>query len=62
MPKVIEAPAATVRVREAHQQAVRARRAMIAELARRHGIKWCLYNFRHNAASRIMPTGVRRAT
>jgi integrase len=44
-------------VREAHQRAVRERRANIAELARRSGTKWCLYNFRHSFATRLLEAG-----
>ncbi len=45
-------------VSAAHQQAVRARRRSIAELARVRGKRWCLYNFRHSFATRLLEAGV----
>jgi len=44
--------------REAHERAVNERRAAVAELARRHGTRWCLYNFRHSFATRLLESGV----
>jgi site-specific recombinase XerD len=45
-------------VRESHQRAVLERRRRIAELARRHGTRWCLYHFRHSFATRLLESGV----
>ena len=43
--------------RAAHEQAVHRRRERIAELAREHGTKWCLYHFRHSFATRMLEAG-----
>lgn len=43
--------------RAAHEEAVRHRRERIAELAREHGTKWCLYHFRHSFATRMLAAG-----
>jgi integrase len=40
--------------RTAHEQAVRRRRERISELARENGTKWCLYDFRHSFATRML--------
>jgi len=40
-----------------HEEAVHSRRERIAELAREHGTKWCLYNFRHSFATRMLESG-----
>ena len=44
--------------RAAHEQEVLHRRERIAELAREHGTKWCLYHFRHSFATRMLETGI----
>jgi integrase len=41
----------------AHERLVRRRREQIAELARAHGTKWCLYHFRHSFATRLLEAG-----
>ena len=38
-------------------EAVLRRRERIAELAREHGTKWCLYHFRHSFATRMLEAG-----
>src|SRR5262249_21367656 len=43
--------------RAAHEQAGLPRREPVAELAREHGTKWCLYNFRHSFAIRMLAAG-----
>ena len=43
--------------RAAHEEAVLRRRERIAELAREHGTKWCLYHFRHSFATRMLEAG-----
>ena len=43
--------------RAMHEEAVRHRRERIAELAREHGTKWCLYHFRHSFATRMLESG-----
>ena len=44
--------------RAAHGEAVLRRRERIAELARGHGTKWCLYHFRHSFATRMLQSGM----
>ena len=41
----------------AHEEALLRRRERIAELAREHGTKWCLYHFRHSFATRMLEAG-----
>ena len=41
----------------AHEQAVLCSRERIAELAREHGTKWCLYHYRHSFATRMLEAG-----
>ena len=43
--------------RAAHEEAILRRRERIAELAREHGMKWCLYHFRHSFATRMLEAG-----
>jgi integrase len=43
--------------RESHRRAVEERRSGIAQLASRHGTKWCLYHFRHSFATRMLEAG-----
>ena len=45
-------------IRSAHTEAVFERQRKITELAHRHGTKWCLYNFRHTFATRMLEAGV----
>lgn len=45
------------RAKAAHDEAVLRRRERIAELARDHGTKWCLYHFRHSFATRMLEAG-----
>jgi integrase len=44
-------------IRAEHEEAVRRRSERIAELARDHGTKWCLYHFRHSFATRMLEAG-----
>jgi site-specific recombinase XerD len=44
-------------VRESHWRALEERRSGIAQLASRHGTKWCLYYFRHSFATRMLEAG-----
>jgi integrase len=43
--------------RAAHEEAVLRRRERVAQLAREHGMKWCLYHFRHSFATRMLEAG-----
>ena len=43
--------------RAAHEEIVALLRERIAELAREHGMKWCLYHFRHSFATRMLEAG-----
>jgi len=43
--------------RSAHE-APRERRCQTEKLARQHGTKYCLYNFRHSFATRLLEAGV----
>lgn len=45
-------------VRAGHERSVLERRRAIADLARAHGTRWCLYHFRHSFATRMLEAGV----
>ena len=59
-PKIKRLDGARLRDPEAramHEEAVLCRRERAAELAREHGMKWCLYHFRHSFATRMLEAG-----
>jgi integrase len=45
-------------IRERHRREQEERRARIKDLAREHGMKWCLYHFRHSFATRLLESGI----